>query len=128
MDAREYAGEQITADSHLGQLERYGTGMADNPRTNLEIVTYICSRLDQRYPDAAPHERLIAHVADRPGHDRRYVSDPARIEGEVGWRAGESFEDGITATVDWYLDNEGWCEAVSARYGRQRLGLGANSE
>jgi len=101
---------------------------ARNPRTNLEIVTYICARLDQRYPDAAPHDRLIAHVADRPGHDRCYVSDPVRIEGEVGWRAGESFEDGITATVDWYLDNEGWCEAVSARYGRQRLGLGANSE
>lgn len=114
----------LRAVAERGEAGRSYIVSARNPRTNLEIVTQICASLDRRFPDAAPHDRLIVHVADRPGHDRRYVSDPARIEGELGWQARTGFGDGIALTVDWYLDNEAWCEAASARYDRRRLGLG----
>lgn len=101
---------------------------ARNPRSNLEIVGKICTRLDRHFPDAAPHSRLVKHVADRPGHDRRYVSDPTCIESELGWRARTGFDEGIAATVDWYLNHMEWCEAASARYDRRRLGLGAAAQ
>ena len=118
----------LRAVAERGEVGQSYIVSARNPRTNLEIVTRICARLDQRFPQAASHDRLISHVADRPGHDRRYVSDPARIEGELGWQVRTGFEDGIAATVDWYLDNESWCETASARYDRQRLGLGAAAQ
>lgn len=101
---------------------------ARNPRTNLDIVERICAELDRRRPESAPHNRLIGHVADRPAHDRRYVSDPAKIEGELGWRATTDFDTGLSDTVAWYLDNDEWCAAVTARYDRHRLGRGAAAQ
>jgi len=86
-------------------------GNAEKP--NLEIVHTLCKRLDARFPERAPHARLIAHVADRPGHDRRYAIDAGKIQRELGWQPAMSFEQGIEKSVQWYLDNEAWVKAVN---------------
>jgi dTDP-glucose 4,6-dehydratase len=86
-----------------------------NEKPNIEIVRRICALLDELRPDpAGPHERLLAYVKDRPGHDRRYAIDARRIERELGWRPAETFESGIRKTVAWYLDHQGWVERVTS--------------
>ena len=98
-----------------------------NERTNLHVVETVCDILDRLAPRevAAPRRELIAFVADRPGHDQRYAIDASRLEGELGWRAQESFETGLEKTVRWYLDRRDWWEPIRARYGGERLGLPA---
>jgi dTDP-glucose 4,6-dehydratase len=86
-------------------------------RTNKQVVEAICTLLDQRRPQGAPHARLITPVIDRPGHDRRYAIDPARIQGELGWAPRHSFEQALERTVDWYLDHLDWCQQVRQRSG-----------
>ena len=83
-----------------------------NERGNLEVVRLLCRLLDQRFPGkiAGGHESLIEFVADRPGHDRRYAIDPARMESELDFRIERRFEDGLAATLDWYLANGDWVE------------------
>jgi dTDP-glucose 4,6-dehydratase len=79
--------------------------------------------MDVLRPDAAPHQRLITLVADRPGHDHRYAIDPTKIETELGWRARETFDAGIEKTVRWYLENEWWWRPLRDRvYRGERLG------
>jgi dTDP-glucose 4,6-dehydratase len=76
-------------------------------------------------PDAAgPYARLVTHVADRPGHDRRYAIDARKIERELGWRPAETFASGIDKTVRWYLDNGEWIDGV--RSGAYRDWLATN--
>jgi dTDP-glucose 4,6-dehydratase len=62
---------------------------------------------------------LITFVKDRPGHDRRYAMDASKIERELGWRPGETFESGIRKTVRWYLENEEWVRDVTSGSYRQ---------
>lgn len=107
--------------------ESYNIG-GDGERTNIEVVTAICDLLDELLPASPhrPHARLITFVADRPGHDRRYAMDPAKIRGELGWRPRETFETGLRKTVRWYLDNRWWWEPIwSERYRGARLGTGS---
>ena len=86
-----------------------------NEKTNLDIVHTICALLDELRPDATgSYRRLIAHVKDRPGHDRRYAIDARKIERELGWRPAETFESGIRKTVQWYLDNADWVANVQS--------------
>jgi dTDP-glucose 4,6-dehydratase len=98
---------------------------ARQPRSNLEVVRAICAILDRRVPDpAGPRSRLIRFVTDRPGHDFRYEIDPARTEIALGWRAPHDFDAGLERTIDWYLGNRAWWEAVrGGRYAGQRLGV-----
>ena len=67
----------------------------------------------------------MRHVADRPGHDRRYALDTTRLRG-LGWAPSSSFEDAIEATVDWYRDNRGWWEPIKSgeyrRYYEEQYG------
>jgi len=91
--------------------ETYNVG-GGNERTNIETVRAICQALDELIPGTAPRTRLIRHVADRPGHDRRYAIDAAKIRRELGWEPRTRFEDGLRATVAWYLDNGAWVERV----------------
>ena len=72
-------------------------------RTNREVVECICSQLDQLLPARKPHKQLIQMVTDRPGHDRRYAIDPARIEAELGWKPRHEFSEAVAKTVQWYI-------------------------
>ncbi|MCP9775629.1 dTDP-glucose 4,6-dehydratase [Cyanobium sp. WAJ14-Wanaka] len=76
-------------------------------RTNTEVVQAICALMDQLRPEGAPHSRLITPVKDRAGHDRRYAIDASKITAELGWRPGHSFEQGLEATLRWYLEYHG---------------------
>jgi dTDP-glucose 4,6-dehydratase len=109
-----------------GELGRSYCVGGHGERTNKQVVEAICALLDQRLPDRAPHTSLITPVRDRPGHDRRYAIDPTRISTELGWQPRHNFEQGLAATVDWYLANLDWCETVRQRagYGGGRLGQG----
>jgi dTDP-glucose 4,6-dehydratase len=100
---------------------------ARQPRSNLDVVRAICAELDRRLPDpTGPRERLIQFVADRPGHDFRYEIDPSRAEAALGWTAPHDFETGLARTVEWYLANRAWWQAVrTRRYGGERLGTAA---
>ncbi len=86
-----------------------------NEKPNRDIVHTVCTLLDELRPDpAGPYSRLITHVKDRPGHDRRYAIDARKIERELGWRPDETFDTGIRKTVQWYLDNARWVQAVQS--------------
>jgi len=108
--------------------EKYNIG-AGNERTNLEVVDALCRELEAAHPAARNpalaragiqrYADLKQFVSDRPGHDRRYAIDSRKIQRDIGWRAKVSFEEGIRATVRWYLDHRDWCEAVEAE-GSQR--------
>jgi dTDP-glucose 4,6-dehydratase len=104
--------------------ETYNIG-GRNERANLVVVQSICELLDRLQPLAEnPHRRLISFVADRPGHDRRYAIDASKMEGELGWRAGETFESGLAKTVKWYLENRSWWQAIlNHGYKAERIGL-----
>lgn len=92
---------------------------------NIQIVRKVCALLDQRRPDAAPHDRLITFVTDRPGHDFRYAIDASKIKAELGWEPTVTLDEGLARTVDWYLDNRDWWEALLSRDGvGTRLGTG----
>ena len=86
--------------------EVYNVG-GHNERTNIEVVRTILRELGKP-------ESLITFVTDRPGHDRRYAIDPAKIHRELGWLPTTSFEDGIRKTVRWYVDNRKWWERILA--------------
>ena len=93
-------------------------------RSNKELVEMLCACLDRLRPAGAPHARLITPVRDRPGHDRRYAIDPTRISTELGWQPRHDLEQGLEATVRWYLDHLDWCQQLRDRagYSGQRLG------
>ncbi len=94
--------------------ETYNIG-GGNERTNLEIVHGICALLDELRPDpAGPHARLITHVADRPGHDRRYAIDATKLRRELGWQPAQSFEQGLRRTVQWVLGHGDWIARVQS--------------
>lgn len=99
----------------------------ENERSNLALVKTICEILDRLHPreDGAAYSDLITFVADRPGHDARYAIDPSRIRTELGWRPSLTIEQGLEATIQWYLDNENWWRPLMNRDGvGQRLGEG----
>ena len=78
------------------------------------MVSTICAILDELRPGSSRHSTLVTHVADRPGHDRRYAMDTRKIERELGWRPRERFETGLRKTVEWYLANLAWVEGVAS--------------
>ena len=119
----DHARGLIAALDH-GQPGRTYLFGARNERTNLELVQAICRGLDGARPDAAPHADRIRHVTDRPGHDRRYAVDPSAAERELGWAPTVSFDEGLVATVAWYLRKDAWVRSVlEGRYDLSRQGL-----
>jgi dTDP-glucose 4,6-dehydratase len=103
--------------------ETYNIGGC-NERTNLHVVETLCLLLDEFAPRATGlHRQQISFVDDRPGHDRRYAIDAAKLENQLGWQATETFETGLRKTVRWYIDNRDWWHAILARgYEADRLG------
>ena len=96
-----------------------------NEKPNIEIVKTICALLDQKSPraDGRPYDTQITYVADRPGHDRRYAINCAKLQQELRWSPKENFGTGIAKTVDWYLTHRAWAEEITAKkYARERLG------
>lgn len=106
--------------------EKYNIG-GHNEKTNLNIIHTLCDILDQKKPrsDGKSYREQVAFVKDRPGHDMRYAIDASKIKRELGWVPQETFETGIIKTVDWYLNNLGWCQRITdGSYRRERLGTG----
>jgi dTDP-glucose 4,6-dehydratase len=102
----------VLAGGRLG--ETYNVG-GWNEKPNIEIVHTVCALLDELRPSPeGSYKRLITHVKDRPGHDRRYAIDARKIERELGWRPAETFETGIRKTVQWYLSNPEWVQRVQS--------------
>ncbi len=104
----------------IGEVYNIGGG---TELTNLEVVHLICQQVAEcSNARAADYLRLIQHVTDRPGHDRRYAIDSQKIRMELGWTPDQTFSSGICETVRWYLENNAWVDAVrSGAY--RRLGL-----
>jgi len=127
------------ADAILAVADRAAPGTRWNvsggaPRRNREVVEAVCDALDRLRPpseDASLRVRgitrradLIRLAADRPGHDRRYAADSARLRAELSWRPRVPFDEGLAGTVRWYFDHQGWCARVTeGRYDLGRLGL-----
>lgn len=113
--------ETVLGSGTPGETYNIGTGSSTQ---NIELVRLLCGLIDELRPDGAPHEALIAHVADRPGHDRRYAIDTGKIATELGWRPDIAIEDGLARTVRWYLENEDWWRRIQdGSYRGERLGL-----
>ena len=103
---------EVLARGRVGETYNIGGW---NEKTNKEIVHTVCALLDELQPSAAgPYARLITHVKDRPGHDRRYAIDARKIERELGWRPAETFDTGIRKTVRWYLEHADWVADVQS--------------
>ena len=100
--------------------ETYNVG-GRSERANLDVVNTICRTLDELRPRAGgtPHAALITHVADRPGHDRRYAIDDSKIATQLGWQPAVGFDEGMRQTIQWYLDNAAWVESVTSGSYRQ---------
>jgi len=102
---------RVLAKGTLGATYNIGGGTEKN---NLEVVTAICTIMDELRPAAAPHSKLIAFVKDRAGHDRRYAIDSTKIQRELGWQPARKFEDGLRRTVQWYCDHGSWIDHVTS--------------
>ena len=109
-----------------GQVgETYNIG-GNNEIKNIDVVLTICSLLDEMSPreNGSNYADLITYVQDRPGHDFRYAIDATKINQDLGWSPKESFETGIRKTIDWYLNNREWWQAIQDnKYRQERLGV-----
>ena len=128
-NVRDWLYVEDHADALLTVLRRGTVGRSyniggENEARNVDLVRMICAILDRLRPDGAPHDRLIAFVTDRPGHDARYAIDPSRMREELDWRPSLTLEEGLEKTVRWYLDNEDWWRPLLERGGvGDRLGV-----
>lgn len=112
--------ELIIERGRIGETYNVGGG---NERRNIDVVRRICTLLDDHMPGPTPRSDLITFVENRPGHDMRYAIDATKLETELGWRAQESFDSGISRTVDWYLENQWWWLPLREAYSGERLGV-----
>jgi len=107
--------------------ETYNIG-GHNEKQNIEVVKTVCKILDELIPSKITglehYEQLITYVTDRAGHDVRYAIDATKIAEELGWVPEETFETGIKKTIQWYLNNNTWCDRVKdGSYQGERLGV-----
>ncbi len=104
--------------------ETYNVG-GNEERRNIDVVEAICDLVDEMAPErrSVSRRNLITFVDDRPGHDERYGMDTSKMMRDLGWRPHESFDTGLRKTVEWYVTNPGWWEALRQRYDGRRLGL-----
>jgi dTDP-glucose 4,6-dehydratase len=86
-----------------------------NEWKNIDLVKLMCKLMDEKLGNAAgTSEELITYVKDRPGHDRRYAIDATKINKELGWKPSVTFEEGLSQTIDWYLQNQEWLKHVTS--------------
>jgi dTDP-glucose 4,6-dehydratase len=86
-----------------------------NEWKNIDLVKLLCQLADEKLGrDKGESEKLITYVKDRPGHDRRYAIDATKISKELGWKPSVTFEEGLSQTIDWYLQNTDWLNNVTS--------------
>ncbi|MGZ8518404.1 MAG: dTDP-glucose 4,6-dehydratase [Chitinophagaceae bacterium] len=86
-----------------------------NEWKNIDLVKLLCRQMDEKLGNApGTSEQLITYVKDRPGHDRRYAIDATKINKELGWKPSVTFEEGLSQTIDWYLQNTEWLKHVTS--------------
>ncbi len=114
--------EVVLANGRFGETYNIG-GRCE--RTNIEIVRLLCRLLDELRPrsDGGSYSEQIVFVEDRPGHDRRYAVDSAKIGSELGWTPTETLESGLRKTIGWYLHNQDWVNAVMGETYEQWIAL-----
>lgn len=94
--------------------ETYNIG-GFNEWKNIDLVKLLCKLMDEKLGRAPGHsEKLITYVKDRPGHDRRYAIDASKINRELGWKPTVTFEEGLSETIDWFLENTAWLNNVTS--------------
>jgi len=100
---------------HKGKVgDTYAIG-GFNEWRNIDLVKLLCKLMDEKLGNApATSEKLITYVKDRPGHDRRYAIDSTKINKELGWKPSVTFEEGLSQTIDWYLQNTDWLKHVTS--------------
>lgn len=100
---------------HSGKVgETYNIG-GFNEWKNIDLVKLLCRQMDEKLDNTpGSSEALITFVKDRPGHDRRYAIDATKINKELGWRPSVTFEQGLSETIDWYLNNHEWLNHVTS--------------
>jgi dTDP-glucose 4,6-dehydratase len=116
---------QVLEMGRVGETYNIGGG---HEAPNLELVRLLLRLLGEMRPDLGDLNRLIAFVADRPGHDWRYALNIGKIETELGWHPQVSLEDGLRHTVAWYLNHQDWLERVRSQayrtFLKQQYGTG----
>ena len=100
---------------HKGKShETYAIG-GFNEWKNIDLIRLLCKMMDEKLGNApGTSDKLITYVKDRPGHDRRYAIDASKISKELGWKPSVTFEEGLSQTVDWYLQNTEWLRHVTS--------------
>lgn len=105
----------IDAVFHKGKLgETYNIG-GHNEWRNIDLIHQLCKLMDEKLGrEKGSSEKLITYVTDRAGHDMRYAIDATKIKEDLGWVPSLQFEEGLSKTIDWYLNNEEWLENVTS--------------
>ncbi|MBC7495021.1 MAG: GDP-mannose 4,6-dehydratase, partial [Flavobacterium sp.] len=100
---------------HNGKIgETYNIG-GHNEWTNIDLVKVICKQMNEKLGRGiGESEKLITYVTDRAGHDLRYAIDASKLKNELGWVPSLQFEEGISKTIDWYLNNNKWLSDVTS--------------
>ncbi len=94
--------ELVFEKGRIGEVYNIG---ASTEMPNIEIIKLILNKLGKS-------EEMIEYVKDRPGHDRRYAIDSSKIKNELGWEPFFSFEEAISKTIEWYIDNKNWWSRI----------------
>jgi dTDP-glucose 4,6-dehydratase len=100
---------------HKGKIfDNYNIG-GFNEWKNIDLVKLLCKLADEKLGNpTGTSDQLITYIKDRPGHDRRYAIDATKINKELGWKPSVTFEEGLSETIDWYLENKDWLRHVTS--------------